>query len=250
MPGEPQARHHRERGARHQHGLRGVDERERGLHARLGHGFPEEHHVGLQDAAAHPAGGNREVVGVGDVGVPVRTEFGGTGGDGAGDARVGVLEADLQSGAGGQVAAGQADHPVDQPVQIDHLPAARALVQRVHVLGDDRCTELSQCPMPGVGLGDAEAPKPHHRAKPVTAARLGASDEVAVGDRVGRSGVRTAVVGDAGVRRDAGAGQRHPAASGENVSQCGDVGGARIGDRHARRLPARSRPNPPAPAED
>ena len=112
------------------------------------------------------------------------------------------------------------------------LPGAH--VQPVDVLGDDAGRdaarlEVGEREVPGVRLGGGERAPAEVAADPVAAPRGVAREELVDGHRRAHGRALAAVVGDAGVGRDAGAGEHRDAATGE--------GGDGLG--HARRSPRR-----------
>ena len=115
-------------------------------------------------------------------------------------------------------AAPEALNEVEPAVQVDDAPAARALVQPVHVLGheaDDaaRPLELRQREVSGVRARVANAGPAPQAAGPVAPARGRAAREIGERHRlrVLPGAVRVAVVGNPGRRAAAGARQHEDA---------------------------------------
>ena len=128
----------------------------------------------------------------------------------------------LQLVAGADPAAAEADDVRDAAVQIDHGVAAGGAVQTVDVLRDHAAQHLGglqgdERPVATVGQGPGHAGPADVAARPVTALCGRPGDELGVGHRLARGRRRPAVVRDAGVGRQAGAGQGDERTVGEDV---------------------------------
>jgi len=142
--------------------------------------------------------------------------------DARGEAGVEGLEPQVQVRARDHRAAREADDAVVAAVQVDDGAAARRLVQQVHVLRDDaddgaRRLHGGDRLVPGVGLGAAHVAPADVVAGPVVAAEALVAHELLVSQRVARGGAGAAVVRDAGVRADAGAGEDGDAATAQEA---------------------------------
>lgn len=116
------------------------------------------------------------------------------------------------------MAAAQAAHHIEPPVQVDHPPAARRLVQPVHILGEEELgatplLQASQGEMGTIGPHRAEEAPADHAPRPVTATRDVMAEESLDGDRRAAFplAVGVTVVRDAGIRADPGAGEEEEA---------------------------------------
>ena len=103
-------------------------------------------------------------------------------------------------------------------MQVDHVPAAGAGVQPVDVLRDQELNEplgleLRECAMCAVGLRAADDGPADGAARPVPLAHLGVGHERAEihGPRAFPLALLVPVVGNAGARADAGAGEHREA---------------------------------------
>jgi len=130
----------------------------------------------------------------------------------------------LHGGAWRTTTAVQAGHLADPAVQLDQVMLPRSAVQTVDVLGDHQLAgERGQEAMPGIRLGRRHPRPAHVGAGPVAPLVDGGGDELLVGHRhphrrrVDRT--RAAIVRDAGVRGDAGAGQRDEAPTAQQVER-------------------------------
>ena len=165
------------------------------------HVLAEEHHVGLQEAAAARArrhGEGREIGAV-EIGVAVgrfrrvkRQPL-----------RIEADEFALKFSARRKRAAGHAAHPVEPSVQVDHLLAAGGLMQAVDVLGGEvlafaQNLEPGERAMGGVRRGRAEPPPADEAARPIAPPRRLALHEGLVRDRLGALplAVGVAIVGN------------------------------------------------------
>ena len=143
--------------------------------------------------------------------------------DGVDEAGVERGEAPLQLLAVAEPPAPQADDVRDAPVQVDHRAAACGPMQPVDVLRDrpdERADafEIGQGVVAGVGPGPSHPRPADVAARPVPLPRLGGAQELAVLHRRDATGaVRAAVVRDAGVGGDAGAGEGDERAAREDV---------------------------------
>ena len=129
-----------------------------------------------------------------------------------------------QLGARDHDAAGQAAHPVVAAVQVDDVPRARRLVQQVDVLRDqpgDHAAVLQrgQRAVARVRHRPVHVPPPDVVARPVVATEPLVRRELLERHRGARRGVRAAVVGDAGVRRDPRPRERREAVAGEDLDR-------------------------------
>ena len=107
---------------------------------------------------------------------------------------------------------GQAANLRVRAVQIDDAATARLGVQEVDILGDHAgdapgALERGQGAMTDVGAGSVHMPPAHVVACPVAAPEHRVSDELLDRHRVTRRRIRSAVVRNAGVGGDAGAGE-------------------------------------------
>lgn len=222
MPDEAQPGHHRQRGPGHQQGACGIDHGEGRLHLRRRHGLAEEDDVGLEDPTADRAVGDHEVIGLGQDGVRVRgdldvAEFG----DPLQETRVQLQQQDVQLIAGEGVAAVQTANQLIVAVQVDHVLRAGPLVQPIDILSDHPGHDpgrlhAGQRIVALVRFGRMHLMPAQVVARPVVAAKVGAGDELGVGDRVTRLGVGAAVVREPRVGGEPGAGQRGDPASGQS----------------------------------
>ena len=218
---EAQPGHDLQRRAEHDERLGLLDQRVAALDPVLGHVLAEEHDVGLEVAAARRALGDAEVGGVVQHDVAVGRHLA--------DARLvaGVeqREPGVQLGSWSQLAALQADHPVDAAVQVDHVPVAGAPVQPVDVLRDEAGRGARRAPASAKAWCVALGSRPAHPAPadvgacPVALPTLGRTHEVLVRHRRPHRRARPAVVGDPGVGRHPGAGQHEPAPIAEDLGR-------------------------------
>ncbi len=116
----------------------------------------------------------------------------------------------------------QAHHLVEPAVQVHHVDAAGVLVEPVHVLGDES-GEQSPLLQPGyrgmavVGIRPAQVRPADVVAGPVALPVSGFADEFLVGHGGPRRGAGPAVVRDARIRAQAGAGQHGELSSGQEA---------------------------------
>lgn len=207
----------RQRRAEHQQCVRVVDEPIATLHLLPGHVLPEEHDIGFQYAgAACVAGDDVEVVHefVGDVNVSVGVVL---------DAfdmepRVRGVHPRVQRRPGSAVAAVEADHPAETAVKLDNAIYIGGVMQAIHVLGDHAVHEPAgvQCRyglVPSVrGCLRNRAPT-EMAAGPIPAPVVRTGHEILIrhGGVFTQPAIRAAVVGDPGLRRQAGAAEdKHP----------------------------------------
>jgi hypothetical protein len=214
-PYEAIAAEHGERRPGDEEQLRLIEERPRGVERRARHAAAEEHDIGHQHAIAALARDDLEARVVDDH-AELRVAVGRDVGHVHRPRRVRGEQPRLQVIARRQVAAREAAHPRERAVQLDDVAAARCLVQAVDVLRDharDRTgvLERGEGAVAVVGARGGEPWPAHQRARPVALAHLGLLDELAVLHRRARLRRRPAVVGDAGLRRATGAGQRDDA---------------------------------------
>jgi len=179
------------------------------------------------DAAAGGARGHVEGAEVHAVEIGIA--IGGLGGVEAVPAGVGGQQRLLERFAAAAGFAAHAAHLVQAAVQVDHGGAAGALVQAVHVLGEQHlhgaaCFQCGQGGVGGVGLGLAEARPAEQAARPVALAGGRFAHEILVVHRRGALplAVGIAVIGNARVGAAAGAGEDEQAAGAvDEVSQRG-----------------------------
>ncbi|CAM2137963.1 hypothetical protein PT2222_100050 [Paraburkholderia tropica] len=210
------ARIHHQRRTDHEHRVGLVERRRRRRHALARHVLAEKHHRRLEHAAASVACGNVE--GVFAVEVEMGVAVGGRFRERARERRIARLQLRLDRGARVLRAAGEAMHVADAAVQLDHAMTARALMQAVDVLRDERADaprrfEPRERAMRAVGLREPDGRPAQHAARPVAAARAVRAEKLLQRDgrRTLPRAVFVAIAGDARIRADARAGQHEQA---------------------------------------
>lgn len=224
MPDEPVARVHRQRRARDHQRVGGVDQGVRLLHPVFRHVVAEVHDVGLEDAATARTVEVPECRGVLDrrVGVGCHADAADFGA--FGEPGIEPLQLDGQRGAGHGVPAAQADDLRVGAVQIHHRLGAGLGVQQVDVLGDDARHQPGPFQgghgaVAGVGPAGSHVPPPDVIAGPVPLPECRTGQKLLDGHRIARRRVRPAIVRNARIGGDAGAGQHGEPPVGQKIDQ-------------------------------
>ena len=136
----------------------------------------------------------------------------------------------LKFGAGHASLAAHAADQIEPAMQVDDAGAAGSLVQPIDVLGQQELAAVHRLQtregsMRIVRLGAAEAAPTDHAAGPIALARQRVAHEGLIGHRLGALpiAVGVAIIGNAGVRAAAGAGQNEQASMA--IDKVGEVGG-------------------------
>jgi hypothetical protein len=136
----------------------------------------------------------------------------------------------LQDVAGRERVAGEASHPIQAAVQVDHLRTAGSLVEAIHILGDHQLQPVAVLQsrhgdVCRVGPGIPHRRPTRHGASPVPAPARRIGDEFMVLYRFATAPATpgVAIGRDAGSRTDARTGQGHyPAVA---VEKCAESAG-------------------------
>ena len=121
----------------------------------------------------------------GQLGVTIRAQLGD---EGLGEARVQLAQLLLEHVAVGDLPAAEAAHALQRTVQLDHVLAPGAVMQPVHVLGDQPRQRAARFPLrqrlvSGVRLEAGEPRPAEQTARPVPRADLRTANELLMLDR-------------------------------------------------------------------
>ena len=238
------ARKDRERAADDEQDVGFVEGRERGVHPPFGHVPAEEHHVGHQDSAARFALGHDEVsqVVVGQLGVTVWQN--------ACIKHVVGGEASLELVAGDDGVAGETADPLERAVELEDSSVPGLMVEPIDVLGEQRRQLTASFPasereVPRVRLKGPKARPAESRAGPVPLPHLCTLHEFAMlnGGALARRAVRAAVIGNARIGAQPGAGEHAHASAADEPRQLVHVGAQRIVRPRGRGTTGKHRPS-------